>query len=220
MDALTLERFRLLGLTGLAGSALLLVADLLLVYAPLPAARFNIFTAAVGKSEARLIYGSLLGVFVIPLVLAGFGHIYLALRPAGPWLAAPPAILGIFAYVIGAGFHAAIPFYLAAIQAAHAQDASASPLLTLMARVFVPLQRTLLLFVAAASVWLFVSLLSGKSLYPRWTAAVSPLVLVCLSRAIIRVSPPAVAGVLIPAGNNLSMLVFIACSLFVVGSRA
>ncbi len=220
MDAVTLERFRLLGLIGLVGSALLLVADLLLVYTPLPAARFNIFTAAVGKSKARLVYGSLLGVFAIPLVLAGFGHIYLALRPGGLWLAAPPVILGIVAYVIGAAFHAAIPFYVVAIQDAHAREPSASPSLALMARIFVALQRSLFLFVAASCIYLLVSVLSGKTLYPRWMASVSPLVSVALFRALIRISPPAVVGVLIPAGNNLSMLVFVFCSLVVLGFQA
>jgi hypothetical protein len=220
MDAATLERFRLFGLVGLAGSSVLLVADVLLVYAPVPAARFSIFTAAVGKSAARLVYGSLLGVLAIPLVLAGFVHIYLALRPAGAWFAAPPVVLGIFAYVVGAGFHAAIPFYAFAIQDARAVDATASPLLASMARVFVPLQRALLLCVVASSASLLVALLSGRTLYPRWMAAVSPLVVVSLIRIGIRISPPAVVGVLFPAGNNLSMLVFLATSLLVVGTRA
>jgi hypothetical protein len=218
MGVATLEHFRLLGLLGLLGSALLFMADVILVYAPIPAARFDIFTAAVGKTPARLVYGSLLGVFVIPLVLAGFGHIYLALRPAGPWLAVPPVVLGVFAYVIGAGFHAAIPFYVVAIQETQAQEPSASPMLALMARVFVPLQRALFLCVATSSVCLFVSMLSGRTLYPRWMAALSPLVLVLIFRVALRISPPAVVGVLLPAGSNLSLLIFLAASLLVVGS--
>jgi hypothetical protein len=213
MDAWTLERFRLLGGIGLVGAALLLAADILLVYTPLPLARFNIFNVAPGKSAARLVYGSLLGVFAIPLVLAGFGSLYLALGPAGFWLAAPPVVLGTFAYVVGAGFHAAIPFYIAAIQEAHAENASASPTLALMARVFVPLQRALFLFVGTSSLCLLAAILSGKSLYPRWMVFVSPLVLGLLFRALMRLSHPRIVGVLFPAANNLSMMVFLACSL-------
>jgi hypothetical protein len=217
MDALSLERFRLLGLIGLVGSALLLAADVVLVYSPIPAARFDVFAAAVGKSQARLVYGSLLGVFAIPLVLASFGHIFLALRPGGTWLAIPPVILGIFAYVIGAAFHAAIPFYMAAIQQVKASDASASPLLVAMARVFVPLQKALAFFVVSSSVWLLVALLSGKTLYPKWIAALSPAVLVILFRVVMRISSPAVVGILFPAGNNLALFIFVSCSLVVLG---
>ena len=217
MDALTLQWFRCFGLVGLFGSGLLLVADLVLLYTPLPAAHFNVFTASVGKSRARLVYGALLGVFAIPLVLAGFAHIFLALRPAGFWLSAPPVILGVFAYVIGAAFHAAIPFYVAVIQQTHASDATASPLVAVMARVFVPLQRSLFVFVVASALWLFAALLSGETLYPRWMAFISPAAVVVFFRVLMRISPPAVAGALFPAGNNLAVLCFLLFSLVVLG---
>jgi hypothetical protein len=216
MDSTALEWFRCFGLVGLLGSGLLLVADLVLLYSPIPAAHFNVFTAAVGKSRARLVYGSLLGVFAIPLVLVGFAHIFLALRPAGVWLSMPPVLLGVFAYVVGAAFHAAIPFYLAAIQQTHATNASASPLVALMASVFVPLQRSLFVLVAISALWLLAALLSGSTLYPRWMAIVSPAALVVFFRVLMRISRPAVAGVLFPAGNNLAMLVFLLSSLVVL----
>jgi hypothetical protein len=78
-----------LALIGILGSTLLLIADVALVYTPLPAKEFNVFSAAVGNSPRRLIWGSLLGVFAIPLVIVGFGFIYVKLPPAGPWLAVP-----------------------------------------------------------------------------------------------------------------------------------
>jgi hypothetical protein len=217
MEALTLERFRVLGGIGLAGSLLLLAADLLLVYSPIPAPQFNVFTAAVGKSEARLVAGSLLGVFAIPLVLASFGHIFLALQPGGAWAAGPPVVLGVFAYVTGAGFHTAIPLYITAIQAENARDASASPLLKRMGKVFIPLQKALFALVAASSVCLLASILSGKTLYPRWMAIVSPLPVLAAFRLAMRLASPSVVGVLFPAGNNLAMMVFVCCSLFAVG---
>jgi hypothetical protein len=203
----------LLASIGLLGSALLLVADVVLVHAPLPAKDFNIFTASTGKSPRRLIWGSLLGVFSIPLVLAGFGFIYVKLEPAGPWLALPPVLLGACAYVIGAAFHAAIPFFVAAIQANPAVEDRERPPLSTMWRVFQPLQAALFLAVAASSLWLLVAVLSGQSHYPRWTAALSPLVTGALCRVVMRVSPPSVVGVLFPATNNLSMLVFLLVSM-------
>jgi hypothetical protein len=200
---------------GILGSTLLLIADVALVYTPLPAKEFNVFNAAVGKSPRRLIWGGLLGVFAIPFVVAGFGFIYAKLQPAGPWLAVPPVILGAFAYVIGAGFHAAIPFFVAAIQANPSPEARASPPLSTMWPVFRALQTALFLAVAASSAWLLISVLSGATLYPRWTAALSPAVTGLFLRVLTRLSPPRVVGVLFPAANNLTMLIFLAVSLAV-----
>jgi hypothetical protein len=203
----------LLASIGLLGSAMLLVADIVLVYTPLPAKDFNVFTAAMGKSPQRLIWGSLMGVFSIPPLLAGFGFIYVKLEPAGPWLALPPVLLGACAYIIGAGFHAAIPFFVAAIQASPEADARERPPLSTMWAVFRPLQAALFVAVAASSVWLLISLLWGQSHYPRWTAALSPMVTGTVFRTVMRISPPSVVGVLFPAANNLSMLVFLVVSM-------
>jgi hypothetical protein len=204
-----------LAFLGILGSTLLLIADVALVYTPLPAKEFNVFSAAVGKSPRRLVWGALLGVFAIPLVIVGFGFIYVKLQPGGPWLALPPVILGPFAYVIGAGFHAAIPFFVAAIQANPSPAARTSPPLSTMWLVFRALQTALFVAVAASSVWLLVSVLSGSTLYPRWTAALSPAVTGLFLRILTRLSPPRVVGVLFPAANNLTMLIFLAVSLTV-----
>jgi hypothetical protein len=81
--------------------------------------------------------------------------------------------------------------------------------------VFRALQVGLLASVMASSIWLTVSVLSGQSAYPRWTAALSPAVTAIVLRVLTRVSPPALVGVLFPATNNLSMLIFLVVSLAV-----
>jgi hypothetical protein len=198
---------------GILGSALLLVADVVLVYAPIPAKDFNVFSASLGKSERRLVWGSLLGVFAIPFVIVGFGFVYVKLEPAGPWLAIPPVAIGAFAYIIGSGFHAAIPLFAAAIQANPQPEARTSPPLSTMWRVFRPLQGALFVAVSASSLWILVAILSGRSLYPPWTAALSPAATGVVLRALTRLSPPRVVGVLFPAANNLAMLIFLVVSL-------
>jgi hypothetical protein len=198
---------------GLLGTTALLIADVVLVYTPLPAKELDVFTAAHGKSARRLVWGSLLGVFSIPLVIAGFGFIYVKLEPAGPWLALPPVLLGACAYVVGAAFHGAIPFFVAAIQANPAPEARRAPPLSTMWAVFRALQVGLFAGVAASSIWLTVSVLSGQSAYPRWAAALSPAVTGTVLRVLTRVSPPSVVGVLFPATNNLTMLIFLVVSM-------
>jgi hypothetical protein len=204
-----------LAVIGILGSALLFIADVTLVYTPLRAKDFNVFNAALDKSPRRLVVGSLLGVFAIPLVIAGFGSIYVKLEPAGPWLALPPVIVGATAYVIGAAFHAAIPFFVAAIQANPSPEARTSPPLSTMWPVFRVLQTALFVAVATSSVWLLVSVLSGASHYPRWAAALSPAATGLVLRIATRFSPPRVVGVLFPAANNLTMMIFLAVSLAV-----
>jgi hypothetical protein len=81
--------------------------------------------------------------------------------------------------------------------------------------VFRALQTALFVAVAASSVWLFVSVLSGSTHYPRWTAALSPAVTGLFFRVLTRFSPPRVVGVLFPAANNLTMLIILAVSLAV-----
>jgi hypothetical protein len=202
-----------LAFIGILGSTLLLVADVVLVYTPLPAKELDVFSAAADKSPERLVWGGLLGVFAIPFVIAGFGHIYVKLQPGGAWLALPPVVVGAFAYVVGAGFHAAIPFFVAAIQANPSPEARASAPLSTMWRMFRALQIALFVSVAISSLWLLVSVLSGSTLYPRWAAACSPAVTGLLLRVLIRFSPPRVVGVLLPAANNLTMLTFLLVSL-------
>jgi hypothetical protein len=203
----------ILAVVGILGSTLLLIADVVLVYTPIPAKDFNVFTASLGKSPQRLVWGALLGVFAIPFVIVGFGFIYVKLQPAGPWLAIPPVTIGAFAYVIGSGFHAAIPFFAAAIQANPAPEARSSPPLSTMWQVWRPLQGALFVAVAASSLWMLVAILSGHTLYPPWTAALSPAVTGIVLRALTRFSPPRMVGILFPAANNLAMLIFLAVSL-------
>jgi hypothetical protein len=62
------------------------------------------------------------------------------------------------------------------------------------------------------SAWLFVSVLFGHSTYPHWTAWISPFITGGGALLVRRLVPPGVAGVLGPAGHNLSMIVFLLCS--------
>ena len=204
----------LLGILGVAGLALLVTSDLLLVWTP--QRDLDVFRAAQDKSDARIHTGVVLGVFSIPLVLAGVVFLWGGLAPAGFWLAAPPLLLAGFAYVVGAAFHAVIGPFMLAIREAHATSAESSPLLRPMKRIFDVLRTALWVSIFASSLWLLVALLSGRTLYPPWVAAVSPFPLVLGSRIGARFAPPAVAGAMTPAGGNVAMLVFLVLSLLVV----
>jgi hypothetical protein len=195
-----------LALIGCGGLVALIAADLVLVWTP--ARNLDVARAVQGKSDARLVWGSLAGVVAIPFVLAGVVSLFPALAPAGVWLSYPPLLLAGFAYVIGAGFHAAVGLYSLAVR-----DAAAPATLKVMARIFEPLRTLLWVSIFLSSIWLFVSLVSGATLYPRWVAAVSPLPCVVVFRVLGRVGPPAIAGAAVPAGGNTAMLIFLVVSL-------
>ncbi len=204
----------LFGWIGIAGLAVLVVADLVLVWTP--ARGLDIFRAAEGKSDARLVTGTFLGVFSIPFVLCGVAFIAGGLAGAGGWLAWPPIFLAGFAYVVGAAFHAAIGPFMVAIRETPRDTRAGSPALQVMQRIFTPLRTALWLAIFASAVWLLVALASGRTAYPRWTAAVSPLPWILVFRAGARVAPPSIAGALTPAGGNLATLIFLGISLAVL----
>jgi hypothetical protein len=195
---------------GIVGLASLIAADLLLVWTP--ERNLDPFRAAEGKSDRRVITGALLGVIAIPFVLAGIASLWVALAPAPWWLSVPPLILAAFAYVIGAGFHAAIGFYVVAIRETPAGERAGSAMLKAMARMFRPLRSLLWMSIFASCIWLFAAIASGDTQYPKWVAAISPLPCVLLFRVLGRVGPPAVAGALTPAGGNLAVLIFLIVS--------
>jgi hypothetical protein len=197
-----------LTIIGCVGLLVLIAADLVLVWTP--ARNLDVGRAVQGKSDARLVWGALAGVIAIPFVLAGVVSLWPALAPGGVWLSYPPVLLAGFAYVIGAGFHAAVGLYSLAVR-----DAAAPATLKQMARIFDPLRTLLWVSIFLSSIWLFVAVVSGATLYPRWVAAVSPLPCVVVFRILGRVGPPAIAGAAVPAGGNTAMLIFLVVSLVV-----
>jgi hypothetical protein len=205
---------RLLGLIGAFSLAVLITADLVLVWSPVR--DLDIVRAATGKSDRRVVVGSLLGVFAIPGVFAGLAYLWTGLAPAGPWIALPPIVLAGIAYVVGAGFHAACGPVMVAIRDTPASARDASSTLAVMRRIFDVLRTALWITIFASALGLFAAVASGRTAFPRWTAAVSPLPLVLAFRVATRIAPPAVAGALVPAGGNLATLVFLIVALAVL----
>ncbi|MBN2005534.1 MAG: hypothetical protein JXA21_19400 [Anaerolineae bacterium] len=113
----------LAGIVTLVGAVLYTMADILLLayhIGPLQAIpatavdfkasekwrrRANMLTCMSTLPWNRLVWGGLQGVFVTPLVMTGAWVLYHALKPAGPWLSTPPALLWLAAYPIGAFIH-------------------------------------------------------------------------------------------------------------------
>jgi hypothetical protein len=201
---------RLAGVIGVLATAVMVVADLVMLYAPPRGATPPLQHFAAAVSRHRLILGDYLGLFALPFVLVGLLHVYVGLRPAGFWLALPPVAFLAYAYVLGAAFHHGVALLVSAAQE-HA--ATAAPLAEQFLR---PLLRVFTLAAMLGAILLFLVLLTGRSAYPAWVAWPSPAVTVALFFLLRRFGPSAFAGVLVPAGHNLAMLVFFTCSTIVL----
>ena len=207
-----LDLVRLTGLVGIGATAVLTAADLIMLYTPRPSTAFRVAEIAPALSRRRVLLGDYLGVFTIPLVLVGLLHIYLRLRPAGWWFAGPPVILLAYTYVLGAAFHHVVGVL---VRSAHADAETPDvPARThLLAQEFLrPLYVVFTSTALLGSLWLFCSLLFGRSGYPSWMAWLSPFITAGAALLGRRFATGPVAGVLAPAGHNLAMLVFLLCS--------
>ena len=217
---------QLFGLLAVAGSLLYAVGDVLLlapkvgavrpsvapdIFAPYAGLqrRAHLFATLASMPQRRLVWGALLGVFAAPLVLAGLWVIYRGLEPAGPWLALPPVLLMAYGTaVLGPFLHGAFLFIgdgartLSVI--AETERPTLAALLARWRRI--ALAGFLMLFTIGliAVGWMSAAILSGRTLFPLWMAAVNPVTLFIGWMLLRRELPPAVRGATEGAGLNIA----------------
>jgi len=195
------------GIFGILVISAIVVFDIILVTVPLSFSDFNVMHAAQIISPWRIVTG-FYGVLLFPFTLIAMIHLYLALKPAGAWYSLPPVILCGIGYIWGAVFHGALAYQLAIYQ-----SGEISPLLAdTLSALFLPLRAGFIGIIFLSMMWLFVSIWKGNSRYPKWMMWVSPLLLLILIRIIINFSPPIIVGILVPAGNNLTAIIFLSIS--------
>jgi hypothetical protein len=206
---------RLAGLVGIAGALAAVLADLALQYTPEAshlASRDYLYLLDV--PPGRLLFGHFLGVFGILLEIAGFWQVSQGLRPADGVPVRAFFLLSAFTFTVGAAFHALFaPLGLALHQL---RESGAAPaLLSAVAHVVRPAHQGLgavtLAGIAALSLLFSWTVAVRRTLYPRWMALASPLVLAILFFVLTRFSL-ALRLVLVPCGLNLANLVLFGLS--------
>lgn len=163
-------------------------------------------------------WGGLLGVFAIPLMLAGFWQVYAGLRPAGVWYGLPPTALWFYVTAVGTFVHGSFISLAAGVRALNEVHEDDRPVLwaalSHLQRVFQIAYATMFAGSIAAALWYALAAGSGRTLFPRWMAAVNPVTLTLAWLAIKRVLPRRVQEVTQGAGFNLANLLFFACTLW------
>ncbi|MDZ4115415.1 MAG: DUF6796 family protein [Xanthomonadaceae bacterium] len=218
MDVSARRLLLLTGVLGALGALLVGIGEFMMQFSPAggyEAADYGYFAQVPAW---RLSFGHFLGALAAPLYLAGYVHVYLAMRPAPMWLRNTVLLLGIYGFVIGDVWLGS-RVYLGLIVQAQAGGLDATALLAQAAAHNEPLIQVVRVVIGLASLLFVGAVLSRRTLYPRWMAAFSPIALlaaVFVSYATI----PAIGVYLLPTAMNIAHFTFFMLSMLVLARRA
>jgi hypothetical protein len=170
----------------------------------------------VALSHNRMIWGALLGVFATPLVAAGFWQVYRGLNGANASVVLATVLLFGSASVIGAFVHGTFYFMGEYIQALNKVEDGSQPVVADMIarhrKVLIISYTPVLIFIFIASILFSILVLSGKTSFPIWIAAVNPVTMIITWLIIKRILPQSVRDWTEGAGFNIAFMVFFACT--------
>lgn len=207
---------RTAGLLAILGGVLNGFADYLLQGGLIPRAAVNTYEHLPHVPYDLVFWGSIIGNAAIPLWLLGFWPVYVALAPAGRWLALPPVLLLGYGFSLFAGYHGSYALYAAGFQAQSQGPAELSETLnTLVQRLHEYHDALLVLIgmtVPIGSIWFVVVVLFFRTHFAKWMVILSPLI-VPLTQPFIEMLPAPWGGFVRPAwGTTIFTLFFLAAT--------
>lgn len=125
-------------------------------------------------------------------------------------------VLGLYVTPIGVGLHGTLAFVGDIIQS---RDAG---LIEGIRDYWEPWAYSLVFLYAIISVLILILILTGKTLYPRWTVLVSPIVILVFTGIVIAILPENATGLktfLSVTGLNLPLMIFFAITTWVLVRR-
>lgn len=230
MSTSNLSAIRLAGLAGILGAICWIIGDALIVggnatpadypllmkdYADRIA--FGALAETLSSSETRLAAGALIANIAIPLYLAGSWHFYRGVKPAGKFTAGLVFALLVCGNAWSPLGHAAFYFIAMVYKTVMVVPETAhGALLELGDRFHRVLMIAWLLPIvtlALGLVALAVAIVRGRTLYPRWAAAVlNPVTLMAIGIALPYLLPEPMRTWLHGAGINIGWLLAYALS--------
>ncbi len=177
----------------------------------------------LGTSSARLTYGHFVAIFSAPLYFVGYWHLFQRLRPVSERARLALMSIGIYSFAVGAVWIGSRVYPAILIQAreAAANAAAREQIVVLLERASFYNETILIglrLGVLALSVIFVWLVASGRSGYPRWFAALNPI-LVVLGCFLIYFFVPAIGGYLMPIAMNVAHFVLFGTSLLLMKSQ-
>ncbi len=203
-----MNNLKLTGIIGLVGAILCGTGEFLLHFDPL--ARFSGYDFMADISDARLTAGHFLAVVGVPLYFVGMWHIAQMLKPAGEKLSNILFLIGSFGFLFGAMWMSSRASIGSLV---HYPELIANTnlveLYQLRSETLLQVIRGTTLVISGIYVYL---VLTGKSRYPKWMAATSPIVLLILNFVIYLIAP-SVGKFVMPIALNVGFSAFFLLSL-------
>lgn len=211
-----MNNLKLTGILGLIGAMMVGIGEFLLHYNAngYSGANYSFF---ISIDHNRLIIGHFLVVFFVPFYIAGYWQIYLAIKKGSHALALGILILGIFAFVIG-GMWISSRGMLGFMAKSVAAGEATPSLLEKYSLLMETLVQVLRIIVLAISVLFVTAILKGKTLYPRWMAWFSP-VLVLAVVFLTFFFLPSVGNFIAPTAMNIAHIVVFTTSLIALKNK-
>jgi hypothetical protein len=203
---------RLNGVAGVAGALLFFTGDMLFYGRPGPGGTFHDLMLQVVRSASvtRIFVGGLIGPPAACLCIIGFAHVRDNVAPKSSFFARGIFLSGAAMMVAGSALHALwVPRGLSFRYTAPPAD---SELLSALRDYWQAAYYVAAVPAYVCSALLLVAVLSGKSLYPRWTAATNFGVLSLLA-PIAGIVPAPLGSILVGGFTNLSIATFFFVSL-------
>ena len=199
------------GIAAILGAFIVGIGEFTFQFSPRGGYEGSDYLYFLDVSPARLSWGHFISVLAAPLYLVGYWHIAQMLRPVGRWLAAAIFGLGAYAFIIGDVWLGGRINLALTVQAREAASDAVKPFLSRLLgdlsahnEPLIDIVRVLVLIV---SLLLIYGIVSGRSPYPRWLAAVTPIV-VLVAVFLLYAVAPGIGVYLLPAAMNVAHLVF------------
>lgn len=218
-SASTRLQIRAAGCIGVAAGLANAVADYALRGGPKPVSGAEITSGEMlaSVSHASLWFGSLLGAAAMPLWILGLVPVYVGLRPAGRGIAT--LLVGLFAYgiCVSSGYHGAHVLYgsSGALQAALPESSAVARHVGHVMQHHDGVQWLFVVPWIVASLAFVAVVLRGRTAFPRWMAATSPI-LVPIGVSLAERLPAPFGGYVRPGLGSLLWALFFAMALTTV----
>ncbi len=203
-----MNNLKLTGIIGLVGAIITGTGEFLLHFDPL--GRFSGYDFMANISDARLTAGHFFAVVGMPLYFVGMWHIAQMLKPAGEKLSNILFLIGSFGFLFGAMWMSSRASIGSLV---HYPELIANTnlveLYQLRSETLLQVIRITTLVISGIYVYL---VLTGKSRYPKWMAATSPIVLLILNFVIYLIAP-SVGKFVMPIALNVGFSAFFLLSL-------
>ncbi len=202
---LTYNRIQLLLLSGILGSLLMFVGDMLLYYAPVSGADFNSIATMSARPMNMLIAGGMITPIAVIFSIIGGYTFYLIFRPVNKILAKILFILFAMMFIIAGAYHAVFANYGIA---GRIPEPWQSEQLALLRSYLKSIYYAMFLLGIIWTILLFYLVIFKRSIYPIWLLLITPTLLILL-RHFIKDYVPYPLGTIIYGGwMNLSFLLF------------